>query len=65
MNTVRISRVEVQVGVAVYQFLNAELADSFFEVATHGSNTDLVESKNLALGSRPVDCDHELGTWHE
>jgi 3-phenylpropionate/cinnamic acid dioxygenase small subunit len=65
MNTVRISRMEVQVGFAVYQFLNAELADSFFEIAEHGSNVDRAESKSLALGSRPVDCDHELGTWHD
>jgi hypothetical protein len=65
MNTVRISPVEVQVGVVVYEFLNADLADGFFSVAIEGTDADIGNSKNLALHSRPVDCDHELGSWHD
>ena len=65
MNTVRVSPVEVQVGVIVYQFLNADVADGFFEVASHGAGAALIESKCLALRSRPVDCDHELGNWQD
>ena len=65
MNTVRVSPVEVQVGVVVYQFQDADIADGFFEVASHGAVADLVEGKCLAMGSRPVDCDHELGSWHD
>lgn len=65
MNTVRVSPVEVQVGVVVYQFHDAQVADGFFEVASHGADADLVEGKCLATGSRPVDCDHELGIWQD
>jgi len=65
MNTVRISPVEVQVGVVVYQFLNADVADGFFEVASHGADAELLVGKCLALRSRPVDCDHELGNWQD
>jgi hypothetical protein len=65
MNTVRVSPVEVQVGVVVYQFLNADVADGFFEVARHGAAAALNESKCLALRCRPVDCDHELGNWQD
>lgn len=65
MNTVRVSPVEVQVGVMVYQFPNAEVADGFFDVASYGADADLMQGKCLALRSRPVDCDHEPGSWHD
>jgi hypothetical protein len=65
MNTVRVSPVEVQVGVVVYQFLDAAQADGFFAAAASGVDADLVECKCQALASRPVDCDHELGIWHD
>lgn len=65
MNTVRVSPVEVQVGVVVYQFVNADQADGFFAAAASGVAADIVESRCRALGSRPVDCDHELGIWHD
>jgi hypothetical protein len=65
MNTVRVSPVEVQVGVVVYQFHDADVADGFFKAASHGADADLVEGKCLAMRSRPVDCDHELGSWHD
>lgn len=61
MHAVRISPVEVQVGVMVYKFLNADLADGFLARAVDGDDAVLIESKELALRSRPVDCDHELG----
>lgn len=63
MNTVRISPVEVQVGVMVYQFLDAAVADGFFALASQGADADAIACKCLALYSRAVDCDHELGSW--
>jgi hypothetical protein len=65
MNTVRVSPVEVQVGVVVYQFHDADIADGFFKAASHGVDAELIGSKCLATGCRPVDCDHELGSWHD
>lgn len=65
MHTVRISPVEVQVGVVVYQFGDADVADGFFAAASKGADADIVECKCLALRSRAVDCDHELGSWHD
>ncbi len=65
MNTVRISPVEVQVGAMVYQFLDAEVANGFFEIANDGADDALMQIKSLALRSRPVDCDHELGSLHD
>jgi hypothetical protein len=65
MNTVRISPVEVQVGAVIYQFLDAEVANGFLVVANDGANDKLVQIKSLALRSRPVDCDHELGSLHD
>lgn len=65
MNTVRISPVEVQVGVVVYQFGDADLADGFFAAASRGANAEFVECKCTALRTRAVDCDHELGNWQD
>ena len=65
MDTVGVSPVEVQLGVVVYQFPNAEVADGFFDVASYGADVDLMRSKCLAFRSRPVDCDHEPGSWHD
>ena len=65
MNTVRVSPVEVQVGVVVYQFVNADQADGFFAVAASGVDADIVGCNCQPLASRPVDCDHELGSWHD
>jgi len=65
MNTVRISAVEVQVGVMVYQFLNADLADGFIAMASQGADADSIECKCPPLRRRAVDCDHELGSWQD
>jgi hypothetical protein len=65
MHTVRISPVEVQVGVVVYQFGDADVADGLFAAASKGDDADIVECKGMALRSRAVDCDHELGSWHD
>lgn len=65
MHTVRISPVEVQIGVVVYQFGDAELADGFFAAASQGADAEYADCKGLALRSRAVDCDHELGSSHD
>jgi hypothetical protein len=47
----------------VYQFLDAAVADGFFALASQGADADAIACKCLALYSRAVDCDHELGSW--
>jgi hypothetical protein len=65
MQTVRISPVEVQVGVVVYLFSNADIADGFYALASQSVDASRIKCKFVALCSRPVDCDHELGSWHD
>lgn len=67
MMTVRVSPVEVQVDVLVYTFNDVTVADGFEASAQAEARTtstpEFLRHKCLAIGCRPVDCDHEVGRF--
>jgi len=71
MLTVRVSPMEVQVDVQIYTFNDVAMADSFEASAQAqaqaqaraSANPEFIRRKCLAIGCRPVDCDHEVGRF--
>ena len=67
MLTVRVSPMEVQVDVLVYTFNDVSVADGFEASAQAQTRTvanpEFIRRKCLAVGCRPVDCDHEVGRF--
>ena len=69
MMTVRVSPVEVQVDVLVYTFNDVAVADGFeasaqAEARAHAAaSPEFLRHKCMAVGCRPVDCDHEVGRF--
>jgi len=67
MLTVRVSPMEVQVDVLVYTFNDVAVADGFEASAQAqtrtAANPEFIRRKCLAVGCRPVDCDHEVGRF--
>ncbi len=69
MLTVRVSPMEVQVDVQIYTFNDVAMADGFEASAQAqaqaraSANPEFIRRKCLAIGCRPVDCDHEVGRF--
>jgi hypothetical protein len=64
MQTIRVSPTEVQFNAMVYTFVDACAADRFEQFALSGSpETD--SHRSIAIGRRPIDCDHEIGDLFE
>ena len=64
MLTVRVSPTEVQFDAMVYTFADADTADRFFMADTRGGAQAILYELH-AIRSRPIDCDHELGSFPE
>lgn len=67
MLTVRVSPMEVQVDVLIYTFNDVTVADGFEASAQAearaAATREFIRHKYLAIGCRPVDCDHEVGRF--
>ncbi len=67
MLTVRVSPMEVQVDVQIYTFNDVAMADGFEASAQAQARAtaspEFIRRKCLAIGCRPVDCDHEVGRF--
>ncbi len=64
MLTVRVSPMEVQVGVLVYTFNDITVADGFEASATASASAvasrEFMRRMCVAIRCRPVDCDHKV-----